>query len=114
MFQTCRRVGIVGLVFASIWAFMTVMNNFVIRLFSDLMDTLYPYPGNVIGVAGVASSLFMVYLARKIGDKPQLLIDVGAGYLVLQCLLISLLTHWIPIPLVPRVSWVCVAFSVVM
>lgn len=112
MVQTCRRVGIVSVVFASIWAFMTVMNNFVIRLISDRMDSLYPYPGNAIGVAGVASSVVMVFLARKIGHKPQRLIDIGAGYLVLQCLLISLLTHWMPIPLVPRVSWVTVAILI--
>lgn len=112
MVQTCRRVGIVSIVFASIWAFMTVMNNFVIHLISDRMGSLYPFPGNVIGLAGVASSVVMVYLARKIGHKQQLLIDIGAGYLVLQCLLISLLTHWMPIPLVPRVSWVCVAILI--
>ncbi|MEP7226739.1 MAG: hypothetical protein ABI785_05220, partial [Gemmatimonadales bacterium] len=68
MFQTCRRVGIVGIVFASIWAFMTIMNNFVIRLITDRMDALYPYPGNIVGAAGVASSLLMVGLARKLGD----------------------------------------------
>ncbi|HEU4681665.1 MAG TPA: serine/threonine-protein kinase [Gemmatimonadales bacterium] len=112
MFQTCKRVGIVSLVFASIWAFMTIMNNFVIRVISERMDTLYPFPGNVLGVAGVTSSILMVYLARKIGHKPQLLIDVGSGYLVLQCLLIAILTHWIPIPLVPRVSWVCIAILI--
>ena len=112
MFQTCRRVGIVCVVFGSVWAFMTLMNNFVIRLISDQMDTLYPYPGNVLGAAGVASSLLMVALARKLGHKPQVLIDVSAGYLVVQCLLISILTHWMPIPLVPRVSWVCVAILI--
>ncbi|MGI8819004.1 MAG: hypothetical protein ACR2HW_07660 [Gemmatimonadales bacterium] len=47
MFQTCRRVGIVSVVFGSVWAFMTLMNNFVIRLISDRMDSLYPYPGNI-------------------------------------------------------------------
>ena len=112
MVQTCRRVGIVSLVFGSIWAFMTVANNFVIHLISDRMGSLYPYPGNVIGLAGVASSIVMVYLARRIGHRQQLLIDIGAGYLVLQGLLISLLTHWMPIPLVPRVSWVCVAILI--
>ena len=112
MVQTCRRVGIVGIVFGSIWAFMTLMNNFVIRLLSNQMDTLYPFPGNVLGAAGVASSAVMVYLARRIGHKPGLLIDAGSGYLVLQCLLISILTHWIPVPLVPRVSWVCIAILI--
>lgn len=110
--QSCRRVGIVSVVFGSVWAFMTVMNTFVIRSISDRMDTLYPFPGTLIGAAGVVSSIIMVHLARRIGHKPQLLIDVGAGYLVLQCLLISILSHWVPIPLVPRVSWVCIAILI--
>jgi serine/threonine-protein kinase len=110
--QSCRRVGIVSTVFGSIWAFMTVMNNFVLPLVSERMATLYPYPGNLLGAAGVASSVAMVYVARKIGHKPQLLIDVGAGYLVFQCLLISVLTHWVPIPMVPRVSWVVIAILI--
>jgi len=112
MFQACRRVGTVGIVFASVWAFMTAMNNFVTPLISDRMATPYPYPGNILGALGVASSLLMVGLARNLSPRPQLLIDLGAGYLVLQCLLISILTHWIPIPLVPRVSWVCVAILI--
>jgi tRNA A-37 threonylcarbamoyl transferase component Bud32 len=112
LFQTCKRVGIVSVAFASIWAFMTIVNNFVVHLISDRMGSLYPYPGNPIGIAGVAISLLMAYVARRICDRPQLLIDIGAGYLVLQCLLISILTHWMPIPPVPRVSWVCVAILI--
>ena len=112
MVKTCRRVGIVSTVFGSIWAFMTVMNNFVLPLLSERMQTLYPYPGNVLGVLAVASSAVMVFLARRIGHKQQLLIDVGSGYLVLQCLLISILTHWIPVPMVPRVSWACIAILI--
>ena len=112
MVQTCRRVGIVSTVFGSIWAFMTIMNNFVLKLLSERMDTLYPLPGNVLGALGVASSVVMVYIARKYSHKQQLLIDLGSGYLVLQCFLISVLTHWIPVPMVPRVSWVCIAILI--
>ncbi len=112
MVQTCRRIGIVSVVFGSIWAFMTVMNNFVLPLLSERMQTLYPYPGNVLGGLGVASSMVMVALARRISHKKQLLIDLGSGYLVLQCLLISVLTHWIPVPMVPRVSWACIAILI--
>jgi serine/threonine protein kinase len=112
MVQTCRRVGIVSVVFGSIWAFMTIMNNFVLPLLSERMATLYPYPGNVLGAAAVASSAVMVYLARKFGHRQQFLIDVGSGYLVLQCFLISVLTHWMPVPMVPRVSWVCIAILI--
>jgi serine/threonine protein kinase len=110
--QTCRRIGIVSTVFGSIWAFMTIMNNFVLPLLSERMASLYPYPGNILGAAAVASSVAMVYLARTISHRKQLLIDLGSGYLVLQCLLISILTHWMPVPLVPRVSWVCVAILI--
>jgi eukaryotic-like serine/threonine-protein kinase len=112
MVQTCRRVGIVSTVFGSIWAFMTIMNNFVLKLLSERMDTLYPLPGNLLGGLGVASSVVMVYLARKYSHKQRLLIDLGSGYLVLQCFLISVLTHWIPVPMVPRVSWVCIAILI--
>jgi serine/threonine-protein kinase len=112
MFQTCRRVWIVSVVFASIWAFMTIANNFVIHLLSERMDTLYPFPGTIIGGLGVASSLLVAHLARKLSPKPELLMDVGSAYLISQCLLISLLTHWIPVPLVPRVSWVSIAILI--
>lgn len=112
MFQTCKRVWIVSVVFASIWAFMTIVNNFMVHLISARMDTLYPFPGTFIGAAGVASSLAMAHLARKLSPKPRLLMDVGSGYLIFQCLLVSLLSHWIPQPLVPRVSWVCIAILI--
>jgi eukaryotic-like serine/threonine-protein kinase len=110
--QTCGRVWIVSVVFASLWAFMTIINNFVTRFLSETMDWLYPYPGNLIGFVGVVSSVVMAYLARKLSGNPRLLIDVGSGYLIVQCLLISLLGQWIPVPLVPRVSWVCIAILI--
>ncbi len=112
MVQTCRRVGIVSVVFGSVWAFMTVTNNFVLPLLSERMQSLYPYPGNVLGGLGVASAAVMVVLARRIGHKQRLLIDIGSGYLVLQCLLISVLTHWIPVPMGPQVSWACIAILI--
>jgi serine/threonine protein kinase len=112
MVRTCRRVGIVGTVFGSVWAFMTVLNNLVLHILSDQMATLYPFPGDVIGIAGVASSVIIVFLARKLSHKPQQLIDIGSVYLIVQCLLISILTHWMPLPLVPRVSWVCIAILI--
>jgi eukaryotic-like serine/threonine-protein kinase len=112
MVQTCRRVGIVSVVFGSVWGFMTVTNNFVLPLLSERMQSLYPYPGNVLGGLGVASAAVMVVLARRIGHKQRLLIDIGSGYLVFQCLLIAVLTHWIPVPMGPQVSWGCIAILI--
>jgi serine/threonine protein kinase len=41
-------------------------------------------------------------------SRPQLVVDMGSGYFVIQCLLISILSQWIQTPVVPRVSWICI------
>ena len=111
MLQTCRRVWIVSVVFASLWLFVALLNNFVAgRLgHSAIMDELWPMPGNVVAALSISTSLLMAFLARKLGHRPQLLVDVGSVFLIIQCLLISILSQWTLIPIAPRVSWVCVA-----
>src|SRR4051812_17675704 len=107
--QTCRRVGIVSLVFASLWVITLILNNIVAGWLGQMafMQALWPFPGNLVSSIGVASSLGMTWLARRLSGKPMLL-DVGAGFLVLQCLLIAILSQWAPVPISPRVSWVCI------
>jgi eukaryotic-like serine/threonine-protein kinase len=107
--QTCRRVGIVSLVFASLWALTLLMNNVVARWFGEMafMPEVWPWPGNLVAVIGVASSLAMTWLARRLSGK-SILLDVGSGYLVLQCFLVAILSQWAHVPISPRVSWVCI------
>jgi hypothetical protein len=107
--QTCRRVGIVSIVFASLWAFTLLMNNLVASWLGEMsfMRDLWPYPGNLVATIGVVSSLTMTGLAHRLSGK-SILLDVGSGYLVLQCLLVSILSQWAPVPISPRVSWVCI------
>jgi serine/threonine protein kinase len=107
--QTCRRVGIVSLVFASLWALTLLMNNLVARWFGEMafMPEVWPWPGNLVAVIGVASSLAMTWLARRLSGK-SILLDVGSGYLVLQCFLVAILSQWAHVPISPRVSWVCI------
>ena len=107
--QTCRRVGIVSLVFASLWVFTLVMNNLVAHWLGEMgfMRELWPYPGNVVASIGVATSLCMTALAHRLSGK-SVLLDLGSGYLVLQCLLVAILSQWAPVPISPRVSWVCI------
>ncbi|HEX5574577.1 MAG TPA: serine/threonine-protein kinase [Gemmatimonadales bacterium] len=107
--QTCRRVGIVSLVFASLWALTLLMNNVVARWFGEMafMPEVWPWPGNLVAVIGVASSLAMTALARRLSGK-SILLDVGSGYLVLQCFLVAILGQWAPVAISPRVSWVCI------
>jgi hypothetical protein len=107
--QTCRRVGTVGIVFASLWAITIFMNIFVARWLGEMafMQEIWPFPGLLVAIIGIASSLVMTALAWRLSGKP-ILLDLGSGYLVLQCLLISILSQWAPVPISPRVSWVVI------
>lgn len=107
--QTCRRVGIVSIVFASLWTLTLVVNNLVAGWLGEMgfMRELWPYPGNLVATVGVLSSLAMAGLAHRLSGK-SILLDVGSGFLVLQCLLVSILSQWGPVPISPRVSWVCI------
>src|SRR5215213_6019840 len=107
--QTCRRVGILCIVFASLWAITLILNNLVAGWLGEMafMRYLWPAPGNLVATIGVASSLGMTWLAHRLSGK-AILLEVGAGFLVLQCLLIAILSQWGPVPISPRVSWVCI------
>jgi eukaryotic-like serine/threonine-protein kinase len=107
--QTCSRVGIVGLVFAGLWVLTIFMNTLVARWFGEMafMRDLWPFPGHLVAATGIVSSIAMTVLARRLSGNPRL-VDLGAGYLVLQCLLVSILSQWAPVPISPRVSWVCI------
>ena len=107
--QTCSRVAIVGLVFASLWLLTIFMNTVVAKWFGEMAFMLdrWPFPGLLVAAIGIVSSVSVTYLARRLSGKP-ILLDVGSGYLVLQCLLVSILSQWAPVPITPRVSWVCI------
>jgi hypothetical protein len=99
----------VGIVFASLWAITIVMNTMVARWLGEMafMREIWPYPGLLVSATGVASSLVLTFLAARLSGKP-ILMDVGSGYLVLQCFLIGILSQWAPVPITPRVSWVVI------
>jgi serine/threonine-protein kinase len=108
--QTCRRVGIVGVVFALLWAFTMFMNTIVARWLGEMafMREVWPFPGHLIASIGVISSVLMTILARRLSPQPKLLVDVGSAFLVVQCFLVAILSQWAPVPISPRVSWVCI------
>jgi tRNA A-37 threonylcarbamoyl transferase component Bud32 len=107
--QTCRRVGIVGIVFAALWAITILMNTLVARWLGEMafMREIWPHPGLLVSCIGVASSILLTFLAMRLSGKP-ILVDLGSAYLVLQCLLIGILSQWVPVPITPRVSWVVI------
>ena len=49
-----------------------------------------------------------MFLAKRLENRPQLLLNISAGFLVLTCLLVAILAQWVPPPVTPRISWLCV------
>jgi eukaryotic-like serine/threonine-protein kinase len=107
--QTCRRVGIASIVFAALWAITLFMNNVVANWLGEMafMQEIWPFPGNLVATIGVASSFGMAFLAHRLSGR-SILLDLGSGFLVLQCFLVSILSQWAPVAVTPRVSWVCI------
>ena len=110
MQQTCHRVWAVGLVATGLWTFSLVMNGLVAPMLGQqgMMKELWPYPMLPIGFTGLSLSLLLVFLAGRLRNRPQLLLDVSAGFQVLVCLLVALVSQWQPPPISPRVSWLCI------
>ena len=110
--QSCRRIAIAAMAFASLWALGFVMNEGVARLFPQGIPPegaeVWPMPGALIAGVGLVMSLAMVLIAARLHMKPITLLNVGLFYLVASALLIGILNQWIPRVTPFRVSWICI------
>jgi len=111
--QTCRRVGIAGVVFAGVWTIVLLMQNVVWRFFGgppyEPFADLWPMPGNMIAGAGAVLCLSMVPVANRLSNRPELLVSIGLAYEVASAALIALLNWHVPDAMIGiGVSWVCV------
>jgi serine/threonine-protein kinase len=113
--QSCKRVGILGIVFALFWALALFMGNVVhgfIEPAVRMTEFAFPMPGNVFATIGLAMSLGMVVLAGRLQDRPNLLLDLSLVFMVLTALLIGILNQWIPNFEGRGISWICVVILV--
>jgi serine/threonine-protein kinase len=112
--QSCKRVGIASLVFASIWAVALFLANVVARVVETPMafGATWPMPGNVIAVVGLVLSVAMMFVAGQLHDRPNLLLDLGLGFEVLTAFLIALEHMWVPPQGADGVSWICIVILV--
>jgi len=99
-----------GVAFAALWAFALFVNNVVVRFVGlpPAAAELWPLPGNVIALIGLATSLLLAYLAGRLSPKPDLLLDIGSTYVVITCLLLGLLEQWRPMFDMPHPSWIAI------
>jgi hypothetical protein len=108
--QSCRRIGIMSIIFAGMWAVPIFLNNFVhewvhhMRL-EEMHGVGWPMPGNLIAGIGIALSIGMVVLASRLHDRPTRLLRYGLVYQFLMAALVSLVMHLYPIPRRDGISW---------
>ena len=113
--QSCKRVCVAALVFASIWALSLLMNTLVRPWlhWMPMMDRLgpnaiWPMPGNLVHGLGIAISLALVWAASRLSKKPERLLQLGLVYEIATAGLVAFLFHWIPVDLASlRISWIC-------
>jgi len=112
--QSCKRIGIMAIVFASIWIIALFMNNVVHDLLHHMhMNVMepgaeWPMPGNLIASIGIATSALIVFIAWKHRMSPENLLRMGLVYEVVQACLVSFLMNWKPIVSPAGVSWLCI------
>ncbi len=108
--QTCRRVGIAGVVFAGIWAWVLLMDTVVWRLFESVPEHLTEWNrlGNPISAIGLVLSLGLVFIARRLHQRPERLLDVGLGFEVATAALVGAANWWFAVQNGFGVSWICI------
>ena len=108
--QSCKRVGILGLVFAGLWAIGLLMGNLAPRFMDQGLpiNEGWPMPGNIIAGIGLVMSLALVRLAGKLHDRPNLLLDISLVFEVMTALLMGIMNQWVPEFHAGGVSWICV------
>jgi serine/threonine-protein kinase len=107
--QSCKRVGIMSLTIAGLWAIALFMNNVVARLTGH--DLSMMHTGNVISTIGLAVSLAVFGSVPKLSKTPRKLLRIALVLEVVTAALVALHMHWRPESGAAfttwRISWLC-------
>ncbi len=113
--QSCKRVGIASLAFASLWAFGLFLANTATRFIDTPMlvaNRPWPMPGSAIAASGIVLSVAMMFLAARLHHRPNLLLDLGLGFEVVTAFLIGLLQMWYGSVEANGLSWIAIIILV--
>ena len=119
--QSCKRVGIMSLVFASLWLISLLMNNVVAPLLGHDHTKMvgwhraWPNPGNQIGGLGILSCLILFGIVWRYHGRPRILLRSALVFEVVTGALITWLLYYSPSLLdfnTARVSWLAILIIV--
>ncbi len=109
--QACKRVTIMILSIAAIWAIDLLMTYAVAPLLRHMdmkaMEAHETFPLNFIAPVGLAASLAAYLLARRLRENPHHLINLGLVLQIVTAALVATFVNWEPVFEVPRISWLC-------
>ncbi|MGH7681431.1 MAG: serine/threonine-protein kinase [Candidatus Eiseniibacteriota bacterium] len=117
--QSCKRVGIMSLTIAGIWAVAILMNNVVAPLMGhhhrDMMlgwHNMYPWPGDLFHGIGLATALGVYFMVPILKKTPKKLLRVAILLQIVTAALVALMMHWKPDTAAEfstwRISWLCI------
>jgi serine/threonine-protein kinase len=103
------RVRIAALAFGGVWLIALILMNPLARLLQGhrIETGAWPMPGNAIAASGLALSLAFAFLARRLQDRPVLVLNLGLGYEVVTAALFALIGNWVFNPR-PGLTWAAV------
>lgn len=116
--QSCKRLGIMAIVIASVWTIAVVMNNVVHGLLHDMrmnmmaLEAVWPMPGNLIAAVAIGLSAVVFFLAWKGRLEPETLLRIGLVYEVATAALVAALFNWKPEIRTTGISWLCMIILV--
>ncbi len=106
-----RRLGIMALVAGGLWTFGSVLGHLAVRSMSH-GDPQWLHLGvpDAIAAVSVFASVLLFFHARRPGQDPRRILDLGLVYMVLTALALALTFHWEVMPLdrriYPQISWI--------
>ncbi len=113
--QSCKRVGIVGMVGTGLWLW-AIVNSQIRPITGAARDAgiagAWPMPGNLVAAVGLIVSIALIVAARSLHHKPVLLSNIGLSYMIVCAFLIGILNQWRPLLIPGNVSWICIIILV--
>jgi eukaryotic-like serine/threonine-protein kinase len=109
--EATERLGVLALVWASLFAFGILMNDVIAPLLHLPMRELIPWgrPADVVAVLSIGVSLWLWRYIRQLSCRPRVALDLALVYEVLLAFGVGIVNQWEPHRvLAGRLSWICV------
>jgi eukaryotic-like serine/threonine-protein kinase len=109
--EATERLGVLALVWASLFAFGILMNDVIAPLLHLPMRDLIPWgrPADVVAVLSIGVSLWLWRYIRQLSCRPRVALDLALVYEVLLAFGVGIVNQWEPHRvLAGRLSWICV------